>query len=75
MDAVDWWVGVNQVNLIDWLLGCLAGVPAWETDRPASSISWSKDHPPISMRSLSRDAAFWGEIAYTLSMLVNCSKC
>lgn len=42
-------------------------IPACETDSPASSISWSRDQPPMSasMRSLSSDAASFDEIAYT----------
>lgn len=41
-------------------------LPACETDNPANSMSWSKDHPPISIRSLSSAAAFLEEIAWLL---------
>lgn len=37
-------------------------VPAWETESPASSISWSSEKAPMDMRSLSSAAAFLAEI-------------
>lgn len=43
--------------------------PACETDSPANSINWSRDHPPISMRSLSRAAASFEEIACNLALV------
>jgi len=38
--------------------------PACETDRPASSMSWSIEKAPMLMRSLSRAAAFLAESVY-----------
>lgn len=35
--------------------------PAWETESPASSISWSMEKAPALMRSVSRAAAFLAE--------------
>lgn len=62
MDAVD--CNLVSTHVVYTHTTRLAGVlPACETDNPANSINWSNDHPPISMRSLSRAAASLEEIA------------
>ena len=68
VDAVDYIVIVSCF----FLLVCMYTrekrcLPACETDNPANSISWSRDHPPISMRSLSSAAASLEEIAWFVS--------
>src|SRR3569833_3164251 len=38
-------------------VGCVAAIPAWETERPASSMSWSMEKAQVDISSLSRAAA------------------
>lgn len=57
MDEWDEWGQVRRVQ-----------VPAWETESPASSISWSMEKAPVDMSSWSRAAALFAEMVWGVSM-------
>lgn len=66
-----YWVDAVDYIIVSCFFACPYDqercLPACETDNPANSMSWSKDHPPISMRSLSSAAASLEEIAWFVS--------
>ena len=53
---MDEWDGWDQVRRVQ--------VPAWETESPASSISWSMEKAPVDMSSWSRAAALFAEMVW-----------
>ena len=45
----------------------MGGAPAWDTERPASSMSWSMEKAPVLISSASSAAAAFAESVWAMS--------